>query len=208
MLRPIIRLLLVCLAVCCVFACARLATEPRQAPPLAHLEKIAVVVLAGQEIPSHEPGGAPSTEEIPAGIAALDEILQEHFANQPRISVYTDGQTEALLMETQADPARTARKIGESTASDGVLMVYVFRFRQRVASRQQPASVAFDFRLYAAATGRTLCSGRFDETQQTLTDNLFNITTWFKRGNKWLTAEQLAREGIMKMLDDCPSLTP
>lgn len=208
MLRPIFRLIVVLLASSCVLACARVTTKPQEAPPVAHLKKIAVVVLAGQDIPAHESSATPTTEEITAGIAALDEILQEHFANQPRISVYTDGQLEAMLMETQADPARIARRIGESTSSDGVLMVHTFRFRQRVASKHQPSSVAFDFRLFATATGRTLCSGRFDETQQTLTENLFKIGTWFKRGNKWLTAEQLAREGVMKMLDDCPALTP
>lgn len=209
MFEPRVRLFLVCLVACLVFACARQINEQAQeAPPPAPLAKIAVVVLPGQDIESHEPGVTPTTDEIPAGTAALDEILQEHFANQSRISIYTDGQIEALLMETQADPARTARRIGENTASDGVLMVHIFRFRQRLAARNQPASVAFDYRLFAAATGRTLCSGRFDETQQTLTDNLFQITTWFKRGNRWLTAEQLAREGVVKMLDDCPSLTP
>lgn len=208
MLRLIFRLFLICLAACCVLACARTTNNQLETPPLAQLQKIAVVVLAGQDIPGHAPGGEPTTEEITAGTAAVDEIIQEHFANQPRVSVYTDAQSDALLMDTQTDPARTARRIGEKTASDGVLMVHIFRFRQRVASKNQPASVAFDFRLFATGTGRALCSGRFDETQQTLTDNLFQITTWFKRGNKWLSAEQLAREGIMKMLDDCPSLTP
>ncbi len=209
MIEQRVRLILVCLVACCLLACSWHGNEqPRETPPMVRLEKIAVVVLPGQDIPSHESDSVPTTEEISAGTAALDEILQEHFANQPRIAVYTDVQTEASLMGTQADPARTARGIGDSTSSDGVLIVHIFRFRQRVASRHEPASVAFDFRLYAAATGRSICSGRFDETQQTLTDNLFQIGTWFKRGNKWLTAEQLAREGVLKMLDDCPSLTP
>ncbi|MBU0682660.1 MAG: hypothetical protein KKD73_14690, partial [Proteobacteria bacterium] len=72
MLRPIFRLLVVLLASSCVLACARLTTKPQEASPIAHLKKIAVVVLAGQDIPTHESGPTPNTEEITAGIAALD----------------------------------------------------------------------------------------------------------------------------------------
>jgi len=41
----------------------------------------------------------------------------------------------------------------------------------------------------------------FDEEQQALTQNLFDIGKFFKRGGRWITAEKLSEEGIEKGLD-------
>ncbi len=43
---------------------------------------------------------------------------------------------------------------------------------------------------------------RYDETQTALTDNLLDSQKFFKRGGKWVSARELAREGMEKALRD------
>jgi hypothetical protein len=69
-----------------------------------------------------------------------------------------------------------------------------------------PASIAFDYKLLEAGSGRTLCSGVFDETQQALSENIFDFARFTKRGLKWITGEALAREGLEQRLSNCPPL--
>jgi hypothetical protein len=97
----------------------------------------------------------------------------------------------------------TARKVSAQSVAVG----QVFRFKERVGtsySVQSPASVAFDILLYDAVDGRLLWSGHFDETQQALTENLFNISAFVKRGIKWLTARELAADGLDRVLETFP----
>ena len=41
----------------------------------------------------------------------------------------------------------------------------------------------------------------FDETQQALSENIFRFFTFLRRGGKWITAGELAREGVRKAVD-------
>ncbi|GHV55345.1 hypothetical protein FACS1894206_09640 [Deltaproteobacteria bacterium] len=42
----------------------------------------------------------------------------------------------------------------------------------------------------------------FDETQAALADNLLDAGKFFARGGKWITATELAREGMVKAVKD------
>ena len=71
---------------------------------------------------------------------------------------------------------------------------------------QQPAAVTLAFRLYDVSTGSMLCHGRFDEQQQSVMENLFTLGKAGRRGMTWLTAEELAREGLLGQLEQCKHL--
>ena len=51
-----------------------------------------------------------------------------------------------------------------------------------------------------------LCHGRFDEQQQSVMENLFTLGKAGRRGMTWLTAEELAREGLLGQLEQCKHL--
>jgi hypothetical protein len=46
----------------------------------------------------------------------------------------------------------------------------------------------------------------YDETQQSLTENLLNAVDFFKQGAKWLTADEFARYGLKKILKTFPDI--
>ena len=96
------------------------------------------------------------------------------------------------------------RKIGELVYADAVITGRVLRFRERVGGDigvQSPASVAFVLELVDVRRGDVVWSSRFDETQKGLSDNIFGLGDFRERGFRWLTAEQLAQDGVKKMVN-------
>jgi len=110
---------------------------------------------------------------------------------------------EGLLFPETGVVAKTGRRLG----ADAVIAGNIYRFRERVGSdyaAESPASVAFTVAMVRVSDSSVVWSAVFDETQHSLMENLFNIGTFFKRGGKWLTAEQLAAYGLADILNDLP----
>jgi hypothetical protein len=69
---------------------------------------------------------------------------------------------------------------------------------------QSPASVAFDIHLISVADGSSIWYGYYDETQQSLSENLFRLRLFFKRKWKWITAEEMAISALDELLETFP----
>jgi hypothetical protein len=70
----------------------------------------------------------------------------------------------------------------------------------------KPASVAFDVHLLRVKDGKRVWNGKFDETQQALSENLLKIGSFVRRGAAWLKAEELSSVGMDEMLKRFPSV--
>ncbi|OBQ54028.1 hypothetical protein [Halodesulfovibrio spirochaetisodalis] len=67
----------------------------------------------------------------------------------------------------------------------------------------QSAGVNMDFyALRVSANEPSLSRFHFEETQESLSANLLNIDKWFQRKGKWITAEQLAEEGMRQAITE------
>jgi hypothetical protein len=64
--------------------------------------------------------------------------------------------------------------------------------------------VGFDVHLLRVRDGRKVWDGKFDETQQALSENLLKIGSFFRRKASWLTAEELSSVGMDEMLKRFP----
>ncbi len=96
---------------------------------------------------------------------------------------------------------------GRALKSDAVVAGYLFRYRERVGTQyasDSPASVAFDIHLIRVADGRVLWSGRFNETQRSLSEDLFSLGTFIKRKARWITAHEMAQAGLEDLLQTFP----
>jgi hypothetical protein len=94
--------------------------------------------------------------------------------------------------------ARTGRMLGADLVAQG----YLYRFKERVGkdySAESAASVAFDLYLIDSREPQVVWSGYLDETQQTLAEDLRFIGTFFQRGGRWITAEEMASEAMQDM---------
>ena len=109
-----------------------------------------------------------------------------------------------ILEETQ-NPIEIIKKLSQKTNTQGILYGRIYKFRERKGSSfsvVEPASVAFVLTLYDGKTGKILWMEEFDETQKPLSENVFNIKLYGKL--KWLTAEELAERGLIKVLRTFP----
>ena len=64
---------------------------------------------------------------------------------------------------------------------------------------EDPASVALDFYLIDVKNERMIRS-RYEETQESLIENLLTLQKFADRGGKWVTATRLASDGIEEKL--------
>ncbi len=104
-------------------------------------------------------------------------------------------------------PLRSAIQLGKELGVDFIFVGYLFRFEERIGSRigaDRPASVGFDVHLLRVKDGKRVWDGKFDETQQALSENLLRIGSFVRRKASWLTAEELSSVGIDEMLKRLP----
>ena len=98
-------------------------------------------------------------------------------------------------------------EMGRQIDADAVVSGVVYRFRQRVGTKlgvDSPASVGFGIHFVRCSDGRLIWSDHFDETQRDLSENLFRLRSFVKRGGHWLTAERLAAHGLREIMADFP----
>lgn len=119
----------------------------------------------------------------------------------------------AALVAAAIDPAlpESRRPMTNLAAfqfgANGVLTGVVTRFRDRTGqslAAANPASVGFRVELLDAPAARRLWSGTFEETQQPINENLFNVSRYPGGGTRWLTGEELAKWGAEEMSKSMP----
>lgn len=126
-------------------------------------------------------------------------------ANDLEIAFTAQGQAVPRL-----DPRTAAERAAKDFGATAVVLGRVSRWRDRegsAAGATQPASVAFEVSLHQAPTGRRLWTGRFDETQQSITANILRARKYPGGGTRWLTAAEFARWGsneVIRSMNEAP----
>jgi hypothetical protein len=90
-------------------------------------------------------------------------------------------------------------KAGTELHADVIAVGYVFRYMERIGyhySAEKPASVAFEINFLNPKDGSIIWRGVFDKTQKSLMEDLFQITSFYKGGGKWLNAYELTVQGM------------
>jgi hypothetical protein len=92
-------------------------------------------------------------------------------------------------------------RVGQCLDVEAMLVPQLHAWQEREGGElgvMQPATVIMDFFLLDVKNRILLARSRFDETQQALTANLLDIGKYISRGGKWISAEELAIEGMVK----------
>ena len=130
-------------------------------------------------------------EIIPASFA-LGARSDHMLGNKIKLS------ERSLLVET-----------GRDLGADAVMVGHIYRFKERVGtgySADTTASVAFDLDLIRVADGRIIWNNQFDETQLSLSENLFDFGKFLKRKGRFITAEEMAFSGLEGIFETLPEL--
>ncbi len=94
-------------------------------------------------------------------------------------------------------------KTGQALGVDAVIVGHIYRFRERVGNQysvDSPASVSFDMHQIRVSDGRVVWSGHFEETQRSLSENLFQLGTFIQRKARWITAREMATSGLENII--------
>ncbi len=214
MKRPVSLSLLVLAGLLLLAGCAASKPAAPAAPaapatgPETALNSI-IVLPVDTLINSDDQANLAKARQLTTGAEVLTRLIQDYFSGVDTVKVISPEQRKVLTEGYIADRTAQARAIGRRLNTDAVLLVTINRYIERHGgdySADQPASVAFDFKLMAVKSGRTLCSGFFDETQKSLFENLLSFRGAMKRKFQWITAADLAREGIESRFGQCPQL--
>lgn len=147
-----------------------------------------------------EPGIHLSPEEKYLTISLYEALLRE--VTGVRILPLQESDTEYARIKSEHPGSyykNTAIDTGNSLGADSVIVGVISEYRERKGSGygvESPASVAFSVQLLKTDSGKLLWETYFSETQRALTENVFEIKKFFKRGAKWIAVDELAKEGV------------
>jgi hypothetical protein len=150
---------------------------------------------------------------LPGSQRILAQLLQQKMDTLGTFKILPVEKVEDLFSKTdkgqfELRPLRSALQFGKELGVDFIFVGSLFRFEERVGSRvgvDKPASVGFDVHLLRVKDGKRVWDGKFDETQQALSENLLKIGSFVRRGAAWLKAEELSSVGMDEMLKRFPS---
>lgn len=107
----------------------------------------------------------------------------------------------------KADILEILKKVGDELEADGIILGYVYRYRERKGyeySVEKPASVAFEIHLIRVSDGTVVWRGLFDKTQTSLMEDMLQISSFLKERGRWVNAEELTAEGMDEVLREFP----
>lgn len=187
------------------------------------MPKVGTIAVAGF-IPGVEDGGGAGrvrssftgyvfdAEPVSADVAdKMTALLFERIVGLEGLTFYSPDQSAAVragIIKSQKgltmDQPSLYRETGRLMQADAVLVGFVYRWRERVGSDygvSSPASVAFDLQLLLTEDGRVIWKGKFDKTQRSLSEDLFDLNTFVKARGRWMSVEQLALTGLEALLE-------
>jgi hypothetical protein len=139
-------------------------------------------------------------------IDKLHELKEVELIHSDKVQgVYKRISSESL----KAPLLNILKKTGSELGADVLAVGYVYRYTERMGysiSAKHPASVFFEIHLIKTSDGSIIWRGFFDKTQKSLMEDVFQISSFFKGGGKWMTARQLTEQGINKIFETFPSL--
>ncbi len=109
--------------------------------------------------------------------------------------------------EVGADLSAAIAVARDKFGADALIAGTVYRFRNRDGRAMgsiHPSSVGFEVKIIRVADGKTMWSAIFDHTQVALGVNALTAAQYPGGGTRWLTSEELARWGAIRLVAEVP----
>lgn len=199
-------LFVLCCASVSLSACSSFTEEPAEIGPLPEVSCVAVLPTA---IPAGggETFSAAQKKSLLEGASFYDSTLSAELGDRAEFKVLTEHQLDAILGDPWGGRLQQVRSLGKATGCEAVLETSLSRFRERVGTEmsiETSASTAFSMELIGVERGVVLWSSSFEETQKALFDDIFSFDKAKSRGFKWLSVQELSRDGLKRRLQEFP----
>jgi hypothetical protein len=151
---------------------------------------------------------------LPGAQNTMTRLLYERMEAMGTFTILPAERTEQAFSRSaggsfELKPVPSAVQLGKELGVDFVFLGYLFRFQERIGSSigvEKPASVGFDLHLVRVRDGKVAWTGKFDETQRPLSEDIRKLGTFLRRGAVWLTAGELASAGMSEILEKLPGV--
>ena len=179
-------------------------------PPPADLEHPQIPQSLGSVSGSSVPGRSRQVKvSVPDSVPdMIRHMVYSQLRLKPRVHVVPPGAVGQVLDSAEGsavakDRQETARLLGQRLAVDAVLegVIRVYREREGTKFAAHPAAVGFEIRLIGTRNGEVLWVGDYFEEQKPMTHDFMGF---LERGGTFVTAEELARTGVVRMLQSLP----
>ena len=204
--------------------CGKQQAASVKTPRVLSIKKVVAVGFLSAMTEKDKPGsfhnplsGSMVTAEpiSPDVVRAASDTLFERIVSEKNFELVSRGQAMGAYSSIiRSDKnvgmpqIQVVQEVGRQFNADAVLIGYIYRWSEREGTDygiKRAASVSFDLHLIRSFNGAIMWKYKFDKTQQSLTENLFDLGTFTESGGKWLTVDKLAAIGFNKMLKDMPS---
>jgi len=201
---------LLCLLLVVLVSCSQIqknAAQGPSAPPVSSLLVLPVDPVSSVKEDINEE----QLKELRQGAVVLDELLASYLEKRKvaGLTIIDESQFEGYIGERTDSRLALGVMVAKLMGKDAVLAVRLSRFGERQGANyavKSPATLAFEYRLVSADNGAMLCSGMYDESQESLFENLFSFSG--RKSFRWLPIREFATDALQEKLDGCPVLGP
>ncbi|MBN1545576.1 MAG: hypothetical protein JW902_02850 [Syntrophaceae bacterium] len=195
-------------------SCAGPSVSVSPSSTAGHYNKIAVLPFqqvspedtVDQLIPRDIVGHRDLTEE--SGENVVESLFMAKLAENKKIEVVPVDVTKETYLNiadrfTTAKDAERIRQLGQELKAEAIVVGYVFRYEERQGTPyavEKAASVAFELQLLDTRDGTRSWKATFNETQRSLMENLLSFRFFVKSKGRWITARELAEEGMDQVM--------
>mgnify|MGYP000891234708 CR=1 FL=1 len=151
--------------------------------------------------------------KVPVGeLSRLDALLADAMASECNVTV-RPASAMAKCLPAQAESGEMNRmgtlqywqKVGQCARAQYLIIPQIITLRERVGSAagvEKPAKVNLSVFVMNVETGGIQNYAHFEEEQRTLMDNVLEAGKFLERKGRWLTALELAKEGLSKCVTE------
>ncbi len=152
----------------------------------------------------------------PGATGTLTQFLMDILVKNAGFALVPPDQAGTVFIRLQREMmgrplAEIVALTGKRLGADGVLVGYVYRYRELVGgpmAASKPASVAFDLCLLRVSDQSVVWKNSFDQTQRPLTENILKVGQYLEHGMRWFTVKQFAQIGMKQVMRSFPWFVP
>lgn len=134
----------------------------------------------------------------------IQDFFMERMSTYPQFELVSPDRVGGIYKRVSSNSFRATlpqvmKEVGEELNADGIVVGYLYRYRERLGydySVEKPASVFFEVHLFRVQDGALVWKGIFNKTQSSLMENVLGVSYFIKDKGRWLTAKELAMEGM------------
>lgn len=206
-----LQLLVICAALTSFSACVTKQSLPTEEERQEAQAKVPCIIVLPVETSVNTDSSITYSNAavLENGAEFMDSVITDALIGKNNVRVLSNRQLTALIPSDSGSQLKLIRHVGSELKCGAVLMTTLVDYRQRMGGSygaDSPASATFSMKLVNTRDGRVLWQSMFKETQQSLMSNLMSFDKAESRGFKWITVEELVRQGINEKIEECPYL--